>query len=342
MSINTLLILAFTIVSYNVENLFDARHDTLKNDIEYTADGSRHWSYVRYNNKVEQVSRVICNIGGWDKPALVGLCEVENDSCLLRLCRQMRRYPYRFIHFESPDERGVDVALLYDYTQFTPLDSMPLSVPLGTDRTRDILFVKGLINRAPRKHQCAFGATSIALCANNNVPLAQQQLPKAKDISQLSTLNSKLKKDTMYLFLCHLPSMLGGRAASEWKRQAAKDIIRHQVDSILTCQPSAYIVVMGDMNSAPQEDINGLTNKMLPLEQQGRGTHYYQGRWSCLDQFYVSPSLDSLAQVRIYDAPFLLTDDPQYLNTRPRRTFNGYHYDRDGYSDHLPIILSLP
>ena len=136
--------------------------------------------------------------------------------------------------------------------------------------------------------------------------------------------------------------MLGGRAASEWKRQAAKDIIRHRVDSILTCQPSAYIVVMGDMNSAPQEDINGLTNKMLPLEQQGRGTHCYQGRWSCLDQFYVSPSLDSVAQVRIYDAPFLLTDDPRYLNTRPRRTFNGYHYDRDGYSDHLPIILSLP
>ncbi|MBQ0136798.1 MAG: hypothetical protein KBS40_02175 [Bacteroidales bacterium] len=303
-----------------MENLFDARHDTLKNDIEYTADGSRHWSYVRYNNKVEQVSRVICNIGGWDKPALVGLCEVENDSCLLRLCRQMRRYPYRFIHFESPDERGVDVALLYDYTQFTPLDSMPLFVPLGTDRTRDILFVKGLINRA--------------LSTANRQP--------EKDISQLSTLNSKLKKDTMYLFLCHLPSMLGGRAASEWKRQAAKDIIRHRVDSILTCQPSAYIVVMGDMNSAPQEDINGLTNKMLPLEQQGRGTHYYQGRWSCLDQFYLSPSLDSLAQVRIYDAPFLLTDDPQYLNTRPRRTFNGYHYDRDGYSDHLPIILSLP
>lgn len=320
MSINTLFILAFTIVSYNVENLFDARHDTLKNDIEYTADGSRHWSYVRYNNKVEQVSRVICNIGGWDKPALVGLCEVENDSCLLRLCRQMRRYPYRFIHFESLDERGVDVALLYDYTQFTPLDSMPLSVPLGTDRTRDILFVKGLINRA--------------LSTANRQP--------EKDISQLSTLNSKLQKDTLYIFVSHLPSMLGGRAASEWKRQAAKDIIRHQVDSILTCQPSAYIVVMGDMNSAPQEDINGLTNKMLPLEQQGRGTHYYQGRWSCLDQFYVSPSLDSLAQVRIYDAPFLLTDDPQYLNTRPRRTFNGYHYDRDGYSDHLPIILSLP
>lgn len=313
-----------------MENLFDARHDTLKNDIEYTADGSRHWSYVRYNNKVEQVSRVICNIGGWDKPALVGLCEVENDSCLLRLCRQMRRYPYRFIHFESPDERGVDVALLYDYTQFTPLDSMPLSVPLGTDRTRDILFVKGLIN-APSAQQQLPPAT-------NNAPPAQQQLPLANN----NASQTQQQKDTLYLFLCHLPSMLGGRAASEWKRQAAKDIIRHQVDSILTCQPSAYIVVMGDMNSAPQEDINGLTNKMLPLEQQGRGTHYYQGRWSCLDQFYLSPSLDSLAQVRIYDAPFLLTDDPQYLNTRPRRTFNGYHYDRDGYSDHLPIILSLP
>lgn len=330
MSINTLLILAFTIISYNVENLFDARHDTLKNDIEYTTDGSRHWSYTRYNNKVEQVSRVICNIGGWDKPALVGLCEVENDSCLLRLCRQMRRYPYRFIHFESPDERGVDVALLYDYTQFTPLDSFPLHVHLDStpdhthastpDRTRDILFVKGVINRA----------------------LSNANRQPENDISQLSTLNSKLQKDTLYIFVSHLPSMLGGRAASEWKRQAAKDIIRHYVDSILTCQPSARIVVMGDMNSSPQEDINGLTNKMLPLEQQGRGTHYYQGRWSCLDQFYLSPALDSVAQVRIYDADFLLTDDPKYLTKRPRRTFNGFHYDKDGYSDHLPILLSLP
>ena len=136
--------------------------------------------------------------------------------------------------------------------------------------------------------------------------------------------------------------MLGGKAASEWKRQAAKDVIRHKVDSIFARQPSAHIIVMGDMNCSPQNDITGLTNQMIPLEKQSKGTHRYHGLWSCLDQFYLSPALDSIAQVRIYDADFLLTDDPKYLNKKPRRTFNGYHYDKDGYSDHLPIILSFP
>ncbi len=294
--LHTLCILLLTIVSYNVENLFDARHDTLKNDIEYTPDGARHWSYTRYQNKVEHIAQVICNIGQGQAPALVGLCEVENDNCVYKLCHAMPHFHYRPIHFESPDERGIDVALLYDPRQFTPIDSVALPVRIGADSTRDILFVTGV-----------------------------------------TSLN-----DTLYLFVCHLPSMVGGQAVSEWKRQAAKAVLQHKVDSILSRQPSARIVVMGDMNSSPRNDLSGLTNCMLPFEARQQGTHRYKGIWSCLDQFYISPVLSSVAQVGIYAADFLLTDDTKYLGRKPRRTFSGFRYDKDGYSDHLPIVLTLP
>ncbi|MCQ2310857.1 MAG: hypothetical protein MJZ64_03800 [Paludibacteraceae bacterium] len=270
------LLLALIIISYNVENFFNNRYDTTR--------------------KTEQIARVVCNIGEWEKPAVVGLCEVENDSCLMRLCQTMSYYPYRFIHYDSPDERGIDVALLYDSLQFRPVQSQPLAVDLGGDQTRDILFVTGLIRRT----------------------------------------------DTLHLFMCHLPSMLGGPAHSEWKRQRAKNILQHHIDSLLNACSKARIIVMGDMNCSPKDDLNGLHNRMVTEEQKGNGTHCYQGQWSCLDQFYLSPALDTIARTYIYKAPWLLKEDEKKMDSIPRRTNYEYHYDRDGFSDHLPIVLNIP
>jgi len=132
-----LYIILWIISWWNVENLFDTHHDSLKNDLEYTPTGARYWSYTRYNNKVENIARVICNIGGWQRPVLVGLGEVENDYCLRSLCYKMVQYPYRPIHYESPDERGIDVAALYDTTRFSILVSEPLPVSLPSP-TRDV------------------------------------------------------------------------------------------------------------------------------------------------------------------------------------------------------------
>lgn len=264
-----------------MENLFDPSRD------------------ARFARKAEQVARVIANIGRWDTPALVGLCEVENAHCVARICYAMPNHGYRFIHFDSPDERGIDVALLYDPQQFMPLDSMPLRVDLQDDKTRDILFVKGL------------------------------------------TLNAQ-QADTLYLFVCHLPSMAGGEAETEWKRQAAKKIVQQRVDSLLALNSQARIVVMGDMNSGPQNDLRGLTNRMIGLEASHQGTYCYQGVWSCLDQFYLSPSLVAAARVSIFSPNWLLIEDYKYLVRKPRRMFNGPRYDQDGYSDHLPIVLTLP
>jgi endonuclease/exonuclease/phosphatase family metal-dependent hydrolase len=143
------------------------------------------------------------------------------------------------------------------------------------------------------------------------------------------------KRDTVHFFVCHLPSQRGGKAESEWKRKAAKDVLQQAVDSVFKIHAEAKIIVMGDMNEDGLQ-ISGLEDKKM----QGNGTHKYQGRWTFLDHFYVSPSIDSLSQARVYDAEWIMEPDDKYLGLKPKRTYNGYHY-QNGYSDHLPIVLNI-
>ncbi|MBR5828055.1 MAG: endonuclease [Paludibacteraceae bacterium] len=285
---------ALRVVSYNVENLFDTKHDTLKNDSSFLPDGMHYWSYRRYQTKIDRIAQVIVNVAGWESIPLVGLCEVENARCLRNLCYALRRFHYKYVHYDSPDERGIDVALLFDSTQITILHSQAIPIMLDNDPTRDILYVSALY----------------------------------------------LHKDTIHTMVCHLPSQLGGATSTDWKRQRAKQIIQTTIDSILFHQPSAKIVVMGDMNTHPQDDLHGMTNLMLSIQKAGYGTHKYQGIWTCLDQFYVSPSIVSRSVASIFSPQWLLEEDTKYLDYKPRRTYIGYRYN-DGYSDHLPIVLHI-
>ena len=283
-----------TIISYNVENLFDCQHDSLKNDSSFLPDGMHHWSYRRYYAKLDRIAQVVVNISGWTPVPLVGLCEVENAHCLHDLCYRLKRFNYRYVHYESPDERGVDVALLYDSTQVKILNSKPLLVNLQGDKTRDILYACCLVN----------------------------------------------KRDTIHAMVCHLPSQLGGSAATQWKRNMAKQVIQLQIDSIFALHPAANIVVMGDMNSEPMDDLSGMSNATKDLAKEGKGTHKYRGIWSCLDQFYVSSHLLEKSSVSIFSPEWLLEEDTKYLDYQPKRTYVGYRY-HDGYSDHLPIVLHV-
>ena len=285
---------SLTIISYNVENLFDCQHDTLKNDSSFLPDGMHHWTYYRYQTKLDRIAQVIVNISGWESAEMVGLCEVENERCLRDLCYRLKRFHYKFVHYESADERGIDVALLYDSTKVKILDSKPLRVDLQGDVTRDILYVEALVGN----------------------------------------------QDTLYAMVCHLPSQLGGTAATEGKRNAAKQVIQQQVDSILRMQSEAKIVVMGDMNSEVKDDLQGMSNMMIGCEKEGKGTHKYKGIWSCLDQFYLSTTLKNNANVIIFSPEWLLEEDTKYLDYQPKRTYVGYRY-HDGYSDHLPIVLRV-
>lgn len=140
------------IVSYNVENLFDTKHDTLKNDSSFLPEGMHHWTYRRYQTKIDRIAQVLVNIGGWESVPLVGLCEVENARCLRNLCYKLRRFHYKYVHYDSPDERGVDVALLYDSTRLSILNRRALSLSLDGDATRDILYVSALYEQRDTVH----------------------------------------------------------------------------------------------------------------------------------------------------------------------------------------------
>jgi hypothetical protein len=144
----------------------------------------------------------------------------------------------------------------------------------------------------------------------------------------------------MHLLVCHLPSQLGGKLQTDWKRKITKATIQQQIDSILYVSPKALIVVMGDMNAEPKDDLHRMKNMLWGNQVIGEGTHKYQGIWSYLDQFYISESLINKANVQVFFAEWLLEEDTKYLGYQPKRCYSGYRY-KGGYSDHLPILLRL-
>ena len=283
------------VVSYNAENLFWPERDSINgkplNDLEWTMDGERRWSFTRFYNKIDNIARVLTNIGEWSGVDIIGLQEIENAECLKRLSNRLRYKEYDFVHYESPDPRGIDVGLLYKKERIDTIRTKAIQMPF---LTRDILYVSTQVD----------------------------------------------KRDTLHLFICHLPSQLGGKAESEWKRIAAKQLLQKEVDSILYTNTNAHIIIMGDMNTKPIQDIKGLTNKMISLQIDNQGTNKHQGKWTCLDQFYCSPAVDSISSAAIYNAEWIMENDDKYLGLKPKRTYIGFRY-QNGFSDHLPIVMDI-
>ena len=303
MGMNVVFAEPLKVVSYNVENLFYPERDSLKDDSEWTPDGERHWSFTRYYRKEENIARVLTNIGEWNGVDIVGLQEVENALCVKRLCYTLRPGEYDFVNYESPDARGIDVALIYKKARIDTLSTRAIRIQHSELRTRDILYVKALVD----------------------------------------------KKDTLHFFVCHLPSQRGGAAESEWKRKIAKEVLQSAIDSVYLAFIDPKIIVMGDFNkdalsNSPMQgegkELRGI-NYQEPVNGKEIGTHKYQGRWTCLDHFYTSPSLDSLSRAEIYNAAWIQEPDEKYLDLKPKRTYNGFRYQKDGFSDHLPIVLTI-
>lgn len=313
----------FKIMFYNVENYFDVVDDPDKADEEYLPGGIRGWNTNKYYTKQANISKVISAVGGWQPPAIVGLCEVESDRAMSDLTTKspLKNLGYRYIHYESPDFRGIDVALMYQRDQFQPHHSEPIHVAFSdSDRTtRDILYVKG---------------------------------------------TTTASEDTLHIFVTHWPSRLGGELESEQRRVDVATILRGKVDSIFNVAKTPNILIMGDFNDHPSNtsilnvlDANPLNEGFEPdklynlafrLEEQGKGSHKYQGEWGMLDQIIVSGNLlnpsntiSTTAQdMHVFDADFLLEDDKAFLGKMPNRTYVGMRY-QGGFSDHLPVYVDL-
>ena len=306
-----LLLSLFTFVELNCENLFDCRHDSLKNDTEFLPDGSYHWTRTRYWRKLDRVGQTIiaCGVKGqsWQLPDMVALCEVENDSVLHDLTRRslLRNARYDYVMTCSPDERGIDVALVYSPFSFRLIRSHSVRVePIKDMRpTRDILYASGVI---------ASG-------------------------------------DTLHVIVAHLPSRRGGERHSRPFRVAAADRVAAVVDSVYNVSKDAKIIIAGDFNdytnSASVRMLCGKRLKDISAEATGRngakGTYRYQGEWGSLDHILVSESLArNVVHCYVNDAPFLVEPDAKYGGVKPRRNYLGPRY-QNGFSDHLPLVATF-
>lgn len=312
----------FTVMFYNVENLFDCVDDTIKQDEEYLPGGLRGWNYQKYNTKLRNISRVIVAAGGWNPPALIGLCEIESQKALedLTLYSPLSQLKYRYIHFESPDLRGVDVALLYQPKQFKPLISMPLTVVFSeapNTKTRDVLYVKGLIPNKDTLH--------VFVC----------HFP--------SRLGGELESEPRRIFVAN---MVRNSIDSLFQVYSDAKVLIMGDFNDYPDNHSMYNVLGAKY---PQMPVQGQTlyNLLYPLHLSGKGTHMHDGIWGALDQIIVSGSLMNNDRfwvkpdnVRIFDAGFLLTEDEKHFGKKPFRTYNGFRY-LGGFSDHLPVIAVL-
>ena len=315
----------FRIMFYNAENFFDVKHDTLKRDQEFMPNGAKHWTYNKLKTKINNIAKVITAVGEWEAPELVGLCEVENQYVLEQLVNYspIKSVNYQIIHKESPDRRGIDVALLYRKEKFRPIffDAIEIKMPkphTGT-KTRDLLYVKGIVNEKDTIHVFV-----------NHWPSrwGGQQKSEPKRMY----LASVVKKHTDSIFAINPNSkiIIMGDFNDEPDNISLKTTLnaKRELDN-------------------PIIDTSLYNLTAVLYKKTGQGTHKYQGRWGVLDQFIISGYLinnkntsTNINDVHIFNADFLLEKDEKYTGTRPNRTYIGYKYHA-GYSDHLPIYLDL-
>ncbi len=303
----------YRIAFYNAENFFDCLHDSGKNDYDFTPTGIKGWGNAKYTQKRNNLFKVIAALNAIHPLVALGMAEIENDLVLRDLCMgtPLRYLQFGFIHFESPDPRGIDVALLYrkDLLRIDTAFAYPLIIPPDTTgRTRDILYVRAL-------------------------PLPKVNLP-----------------DTLHLFVNHFPSKYGGAQTTDHKRAAAAQLLRTVLDSIVCRNPSAFVLAMGDFNTVPQDSSLHLlrTDPYINLMHNARwkgnmGSHKFREKWSTIDHIIVHrSSLPLLHQQQSFrfDPPFLLQEDEKYMGQKPYRTFYGAKH-LGGYSDHLPVYVEI-
>lgn len=314
----------FRVMFYNVENFFDAYDDSLKRDEEFTPDGERHWTNRKFYEKINKIYKVIMATGAWEPPTLVGLSEVENRFVLEKLINEtpLKNFGYKIIHYESPDRRGIDVALLYRESLFEPFHSEPIPVVFDDApdyKTRDILYVKGLVGGREMIHvfinhwPSRYGGYLATVSRRNHAAAILKQ-----------------KTDSLLIVNSASAIIITGDFNDGPADESFAKILGAKMPSD-TIRNTAYY------------------NLMLPDQQNWKyGTLKYRESWDKFDQFVVSgsllnnkPGLKVFEQkAEIFHDNFLLTDDKTYLGQKPFRTYTGFKY-AGGYSDHLPIYLDL-
>jgi hypothetical protein len=314
------------IAFYNLENLFDTINNEGVDDEEFTPTGIDRWTPDKYLHKISNMAFAISKIGeadGWKGgPAVIGVSELENRKVLEDLIADpsLKESGYQIVHYDSPDLRGVDVALLYRTRYFRVTASTSNELKIFDEKgdriyTRDQLVVSGIYDGEP-----------------------------------------------MHFIVNHWPSRSSGELTTRPRRNAAADLTRHLVDSLLAIDSKAKIFVMGDLNDDPSNESlrkhlkaapdagklkdGELFNTMYPLYKKGIGSLYYQDGLNFFDQIIVTPALlgqdyssYKFYKSQVFNSPFLVQKDGQYKGY-PLRTYVGTVF-QGGFSDHFPVYVVI-
>lgn len=324
MFIISLLVSLFTFVELNCENLFDCQHDSLKNDVEFLPDGSYHWTSNRYWRKLNRVGQTIVACGEnsykdafsvndsaeynqWVMPDMVALCEVENDSVMRDLTRRslLRGARYEYVMTSSPDERGIDVALMYSPFTFRMLGSRSVRVvPVkGMRPTRDVLYVNGIVMGGDTLH------------------VVVAHFPSRRGGEAHSRPFRRVATNVVCAVLDSIRQV----------QPHANIIVAGDFNDYSTSE-SLQMICSHDMTDVSQQATGS---------HGAKGTYRYQGQWGSLDHILVSTSLyDRLHSCFIGDYPFLLVPDDKYGGVQPKRNYIGPRW-LNGFSDHLPLVMRL-
>ena len=314
----------FRVMFYNTENLFDIFDETGKNDNDFLPEGAMHWTAGRYNNKLNNIAKVITSVGEWDTPALVGLCEVENEKVMKDLTQYspLRKMDYRYIITNSPDIRGINVALMYQRDKFKYLGhkNYRIRFPYNSHKyTRDILHVTGQVS--------ASDTLDVFVC---HFPSRRGgEIESEKDRVYVASI-LKAKSDSLMQIRKNACILIMGDFNDE-----PSDI---SISQILKAQPVSKDI--SDKN---------LYNLFSSFEKRkNTGSYKFQKQWNMLDQIIVSGNLISgirsikvLPQTaNIFYRDFLLIDDKSNGGKRPKKTYQGFKHE-GGYSDHLPVFVDF-
>ena len=298
------------IMFYNVENLFDTFDDTLKNDNEFLPTGNRYWTTKKLDTKINNLFKTIIATGNWNPPEIIGLCEVENFYVLNQLVNYtpFSKFQYRIIHHDSPDTRGIDVALLYSPNKYQIIDTAFVEINFPDElrvKTREILYVKGIFNRCDTLHIFV-----------NHWP--------SRAGSEKGSEHKRV----------HVATTLKSFTDSILHKNSNADII---IMGDFNDNPTDRSI-----NILANKEDGRLVNLSGEFVSRGEGTLKYRGQWNMFDQFIVSKHVyeNNCKKMEIATHEFLLIDDEEYIGKKPFRTYSGYRYT-GGFSDHLPVYIDF-
>jgi hypothetical protein len=333
-----------TVAFYNFENLFDTINGP-NNDEEWLPNGAQNWTGKKYKQKLHNLAKVLSEIGTSENPnnspTFIGGCEIENRGVLEDLIKEplLINKGYGIIHFDSPDKRGIDVALLYQKSHFkvTSFTNVPL------------LIYRSQEGKADKKDTEE---------ATDDVVVVDKSADRVYTRDQL-LVTGFLDGEEISLIVNHWPSRSGGEKKSSPFREAAGRLNRKIMDSLFAINPNAKIITMGDLNDGSynksvkegigakrkKEDVKekGIYNPFEEMFYKGHSTLFYRDAGDIFDQIMVSEALirKDYSSFRywkagIYNKPYLINTTGQYKGYPLRHTMTEI-----GYSDHFPVFVYL-